>query len=295
MSIRNFVLSLTPSIERKMVNKDIARLRSELTTATIPSYEKASAFLKDWDFKDSYNTELEMIFKKYVNTRFKGNFITITYELMKRTLENLNVIEKQINSEFGNDIIRSALTYSRAQVLQMVEAFSFTNKYARLMLIQVMSTETNVVAKRNQDRTSLNNAQRKWLLDNRQVFIKLLLAIDKTPRELEKLLKSIPDVSIDTETEGLEAVVGASKLDPLQLGIAVRKLNPIYHIRMNWEDWMYHRLEVAKEEHQTVEYQLMDLKNQQEGRNDPRLDKAIEYTEDRLTKLNYKIAKMEED
>lgn len=294
MSTRSFVLSLLPTIEKSMVSKDISRLRAEMTDSTIPAFEAASATLKGWTFKDSHNIEMEKVFSKYVRTRFRGNFVTVIHELMKRSLENLNVLEKQLKEEFGSDIVRSALTYSRAQLIQLVETYSFLNKYSRTLLIHVTSTELHVVAKRNGESTSLTNGQRKWLVDNKRNYIQLLAGVDRTPKELDKILKGIPNIEVGETDDGMAAVVGAGKLDPLQLGVSVRQLNPIYHLRMAWEDWMFHRLEVAKEERQLVEYQLLDLKNQNEGLNDPRIDKAIEYTEERLTTLNFKVNKLEQ-
>jgi hypothetical protein len=42
-----------------------------------------------------------------------------------------------------------------------------------------------------------------------------------------------------------------------------------------------------------LEYQILDLKNALDNKQDPKLEKALEYTQDRVSRLNFKIRKME--
>lgn len=294
MSVSSFVSSLLPDIERQMLNKDITRLRSELNEEIIPLYTSIAEMMQKWEFKDSFTVSMDKMFSNRVKSRFKGNYIEVTKEIMKRSLENLVSIEKDINRSVSTDIVRSTITYGRAQILQLLEAYEFNIRYSRLLMIYTLAVEATLMAKDRQSNVDLTNAQRTWLKDNADRYIRLMTAVDATPKEIDTALRGIPDATVDIDgTSGVEAVVGASKLDPLKLAIHASSLNPIYHIRMAWEDWMYDRTELAKEERQLLEYQLMDLTNRKEGRSDAKVDKAIAYTQSRIDKLNFKLKKME--
>lgn len=293
MSIKQFVVSLLPSLDKTVIESDVRRIRKELVEQVVPMYLKVEETFRKWQFKGTYATQMDRNFQRIVKSRIRGNFISVTSGVMEKNIKNLDVLEKSVQDLFGDNIVRSALTYNRTQIIQLLQAYELTVRYSRLMLIKVLGDEALALDKREQQIT-LTKTQEKYLTDNQEVFVKLMSATDISVNELEKLLKSIPEATVDTDDSGVEAVVGLSKLDPMKLSNAVRSLNPIYHIRMAWEDWMFSRAELAAEELQLLEYQLIDLQNRQNQVNDPKLEKAIAYTQERIDKLNYKLDKMRE-
>lgn len=84
-------------------------------------------------------------------------------------------------------------------------------------------------------------------------------------------------------------------MDPYHFGLIPIKMNPIYHIRMAIAEWQVARYNAAIEEKRALEYRLLALKASSDGKKDAKLEEAIEYSEARLAKLNYKLATMEED
>lgn len=291
--ISKFVGTLLPSLDKQILESDVRRIRKELVEHTVPLYNKLEETFRKWDFEGDYAQQMDRDFQKVVKSRIRGNFITVTTGIMEKTVKNIDQIERMVDTLFGDSIIRSGLTYNRTQIIQLIEAYEFTIRYSRLMLIKVLSDEALALDKREQQ-IRLTKTQEKYLMAGREPYVKLMRSIDVNSRELEKTLEQIPEASVDIDDSGVESVVGLSKLDPMKLSNAVRSLNPIYHVRMAWEDWIYHRMELAEEEMQLLEYQLIDLQNRKNGREDPKLEKAISYTQERIDKLSYKLDKMRE-
>lgn len=70
--------------------------------------------------------------------------------------------------------------------------------------------------------------------------------------------------------------------------------NPIYHFRMWLIDREIKKYESLKIKKQMVEMKLLELRLRQRDENDPNLNKQVSYYEEKLSKVEYDIAKIEE-
>ena len=64
---------------------------------------------------------------------------------------------------------------------------------------------------------------------------------------------------------------------------------------MRWAENQADAYKLALEEKRMLEYRLLLLKRQREGKTDAKLEKEIAIIEDRIARLAYKIQKAEED
>lgn len=296
MKIVNYVSSLLPRINRSDVSKNLEDLRKELSEQTVGPYRSAVETFDSWTFKSSFAKDFDKLFSKEVRTRFRGSYIDVTHDILNRTLENLTIIERLVNKMYAKDIVTSAISYSETQLLQLIEVVSFAAKYSRKLLIHTVSLELDEHRKRPLVTTRLTPAEVKWLEDYRMVFIHSMRTLSHDGKSLEKLFSEIPDIEVDAQNaNNVVSSVGMAKLDPLNLSAQGLVLNPIYHVRLAYTEWQVARYDAAKEERKMLEYQILDMKNAMTGKDDPKLEKALEYTEDRLSRLNYKIQKIEEE
>jgi len=296
MKIAKYVQSLLPSIEKKSIRKNLDDLRTELRDHTLPPFETSYEMLKRWTFKDKFTQDMDKKFPREIKSRFRGNYVEVTYFILNRTLENLTTFEKLTDQLYGPDIVRSAVSYSESQLLQLIEAVSFAAQYARKMLIYTLAQEVDLYRDNNLRGSEMTKAEINWLHNNQMVFMLVLRALDHSGKEYEKIFADIPDINVDGDNvDAVAAAVGVKNLDPLSLGVHGLVLNPIYHVRIALTDWQVARYDSAKEERKMLEYQLLDLKNALDNKQDPKLEKALEYTQDRVSRLNFKIRKMEEE
>lgn len=71
--------------------------------------------------------------------------------------------------------------------------------------------------------------------------------------------------------------------------------NPVYSIRMWLVDREIAKYESLKEKRKLIDLKLMELKVQETGDENPALRKQIEYFEDKISKVEYEIAQIEDE
>ena len=295
-TLGKYVSSLLPSFEKSQIEEDVRILKEDLVENTVPSYKAAAEFFSDEGYTAKDVKDLDALVKRRVNVEraLQGHMVSLIHNVLRRMVENLSIVEAKVDSGFGRDVTSDGMTYARANVLRFIEVMSFTTKYARKLLFWIYHKEQ---ASKGKDlENPLTPAEEKWLVDNQNSFFRSLEVVGKKGSDLEVALKNIPDmVVVPKESDVADRVVGRSKLDPLSMGFLPVKINPIYHVRMAITDFQIHRYKVAKEEKRALEYRLLALKESQQGRADANLEKQIQYTENRIKKLNYRLAKIEED
>ena len=297
MKLTQYITSLLPGFERSELLSDVRLLSKELVEITIPPFEAAAPIYSKWKFQSKAIQDFAKEFDHTVKSDFKGNYVEVLNEVLKRSQENLGVIERMIEKNFAQDIMRDGMTYMKANILQYLEAITFLSKYSRKVLLWTHAAETNVIEKRN-DRIGkeMTPAERDWLHVNRASFFAVVNIVAGKPKDVEATLSAVPDIVINPDNaQNVLATVGARRLDPFHFGLIPIALNPIYHIRMAIAEWQVARYNAAIEEKRGLEYRLLALKGAQDGKKDAKLEEAIEYNEERLSKLNYKLARMEQD
>lgn len=293
MSIIKYISSLLPSIERSRVEEDIRILTDDISQNTLPPYEAAAEF-NTGKFASSEVNKFNATFGKTiknVDREIDGNFLQVTFGALTRTLETVNQIEDRLDKYFGKDIIASGMTYQRANILTYLESITFATKYARRLLLWTYHNEQAASGVKLDD--PFTKAEVKWLFSKRDDFLNVMKVMVKKPKDIEGAIKLIPDmVIIPEEVETIKKTVGGNKLDPLNMKFMI--CNPIYHIRMAWTEYQVERYEAGKEERCALEYRLLVLKEAKSGKRDAGLERQIEHSENRLSKLNHKLSKMEE-
>lgn len=294
MSIAKYVTSLLPSFERSRVEEDVRLLKEELQETTIPPLAAAADHFKRARFEARDVQDFDRVFQRSVRTDLSGNFIDISHEAMRRAKEMVEKIDTSLDKYFGRDVTAEGMTYTRLNVLRYLECVSFASRYVRKLLLWTYQQEQAAASRPIGQ--PFTKAEIKWLFENRQAFFLCIKVLAKKVQDVEKVFRNIPDmVVVPEEVEMAKETVGVQRLDPLQTNLIPVKLNPIYHVRMAIAEWQVNRYKAAQEEKRAMEYRLLALKESREGKEDAKLEQTIEYTEDRLKKLNYKLAKIEED
>lgn len=298
MEFKKYIRSLLPSFEKARVMEDIRLMREELLSNTLPPYENAARAFGKRKFEAKQIQDFEKEFSKAVKTKVRGNFIAVSAEALKEAKASLDVLEQLADEYYAEDIFKNGLTFLKANLLQYLEAISFAMRYSRKLLLWTYASETNVL-ENNTDKIGqeLNGPERDWLGKHAETYFRVInILLTNNPKGIEKALTEIPDIVIEeNNVDVVKRTVGMTKLDPFRLGLIPLAINPIYHVRMAIADWQVARVKAAQEEKRVLEYRLLHLKELDKGNTaDAKLQENIEYTESRLEKLNYRLAKLED-
>lgn len=297
MKIEQYVSGITADISKRQVVDRVSRLRQDLRDNTCPPYKSAADWFKGYQFKSRYADEFSKQFARNAKLAFRGNYVEVISQALERVSLNMEIIEKLIDKRFSNEIMASGLTYLKGNIIQYVDVVDFTTRYARKVLMLTYASEKNFLEKNGAEMgKEMPSPELKWLSDNQDNFFRALESITPTPTELEKTFNQVPDIVVSTsDSDVLANTLGRKATDPLRMGFISARVNLIFHFRK----WLVERevasYEASVEERQLLEYRLLDLKNIQNGEPDPKLQQIIEYNTKRLDKLNFRIAKMEEE
>ena len=297
MNILKLVQGLLPSFERRRILEDLHFKADELKETVLPCYKSAADALANHTFADA---ELKKWAQKFLNDNksgIRGNHVVVIAETAKRLYDNMSVIEKAVNAVFADDVVAAGLTFRKASLLQYVGYIAFFLAYARKVLLWTYIAETaKIDLKPGVISKELSKGEMDWLLENADSFARVVRMMSVKANDFEKALANIPDMVVRPENlDAVSRTVGEDKLDPFRANFISARLNPIYAVRLRVAEWQVARYEAAKQERRTLEFRLLNLQQQLKGKEDPKVQQAIEYNEARLSRLNYRIKEMEEE
>ncbi len=297
MEILKFINNLLPTIAKTDVKKAIANVRKELIESTLPPYETASITFSSRKFKAATLQDYNDKFKNECKTDVRGNFIQAITELLKNVSSNLDIIETTFEAKVNGDIQKDDISFYETNTLRYISAVAFSLKYARLLLRWALNEETEASDPDAEHyNEKLTKAEQDSLYQDQDQFFHVIETIGRKKEFLEKAIKSMPGMSVTrSNIEIGDSLGGYGATDPFGSGFIAPRFNIYYIFGRMYAEWQVARYDEAREERKMLEMKLMNLKLVDEGKADARLQQQIDYTADRLNKLNYKINQMEED
>lgn len=202
-------------------------------------------------------------------------------ELNKNKSKIENLISKHTSSVLTNKV----LSIKDAAIIKLVDDISSLTMYSIDFIACVLADIKN---------TSFPKIKFKKVKEGIPAFVELIKGYNK---DLEKNLDKIAklDDSVINKDSNKSFVDLKLKNDGV-FGIMPSGFinNPFYHIRMWLIDRDIAKLEALKDKKRLIELRIMELKIEEKSGEDGDLSKQIEYYEDKLANIEYKIEKLEE-
>lgn len=294
MKVLNYVKSLLPDIEKRTVIENLQVLKEELSGVTIPLYEQASKVFISNRFNSPLVKAFDSDMKKEVPS-FRTNHIITILRALKNSADIVEALIGVMGKSQNDTFFKDGMTVLKANQLQYSDVSSFVTSYARRWLLHLYSLES-IYDYTADDYLKSNEflRERGYFEKYKQNFFTGIRILSRSPQDVEKAFDAIPDMVVDPDSNIDPSILsGASKVDPLQFGLLPTKINPIYGIRMAYTNWQLKKHTLMVEEKQQLELKLLLLKQSKENNSDPKLEKQIEYNENKIEKLRYEIARME--
>ena len=294
MKLDQYLSSLLPSFTKERVLEDCRMTSAELKETAIPLYGTAVKAFKGHKFKNAAAVDMETVFKRMVKGH-SGGLLEGTESALEQTLKNLGEIESMVDRVYSEEVAGLGMTYLKANLLQFTEWASFVSKYSRRLLIYVLILESSEYSDAGPTlNDSLEQAEIEWLQGHFVHFCTAINAVAQPTDKLKSAIANIPDINITKDNyDSLKATMGESKIDPFSVGLIPIWLNPIYHVRMAVAEWRADRYRGQKEEKKVVELRVLNLKRIQDGKPDAKIQKEIDYSQRRLSRINHELEMME--
>lgn len=281
----SYLATLLPNFERKRIIEDLVFQSDDYESNIMPTLVSANgAFGKD-ELKSKVNEKLVKDIKPFLP---KGKTMFMAIEESTKNIPELGkVCNKLINEYFDTNVTSVGMTFTRINVLKIIEVLNFVNQYTRRLLLLTMAAE---YGDEEIDDKAFSKEIR-FVTKNAKAYGSCLKVLANSPKTLESKIKNIPEVLAYNPTSTPEEVaktIGESKVDPVGLNLIPYRYNPIFHIRMGIEVWLDGRRRMKKEEISAIKLRILALKMKSENANKAdlsKLKKQIQYHEDRVFKL----------
>lgn len=294
MDFKQYIKSLLPTFSKSQLSEDLDCIAEELNEHALPCYKQTVDAIGSKPLASPEGRDNDELFKKRLSAKTHSNHLKSINEILLTSKEHVESLQMFIDDKFALDINSAGLDMLRINILQMTEILSFATRYARRHLNYMVSCEVAHYSGQSIEE-QFSEGERDWLRGARSSFIAALNILATPSSDLQKKFEKIPDVLVTSDTvDATLNVVGKTEADPLELRFVPLSLNPIYHIRMRISDWQATRYKEAQEERRSIELRLLLLRDAEGGRDNAKIERQIEYQEERRAKLTYQLNKMEE-
>lgn len=301
MSILNYISSLLPTFKKDRVMEEAGITLEELENVCIPAYAEAAKAGGVLKIKSKEVQEFTNIFMRIVNKPSKaGGLIGNIQERLLVVRDNLKLIQDKMDTELQDVIVAEGISVLKANILQALEGIYFISKFSIKLLNTIYVFET-AERSENKDQYLKDNIipmDIEYIKRRLPDFCFVLSGLSKPAKEMEKLLANMPDISVRSDNfAAIGATLDREKVDAFALKDFVRGFagNPIFHIGMMVAEWQANRYKKRAETKKVLELRLLNLKELNEGHNDAKIEREIQYIQNRIDDIEYKMAKMEEE
>lgn len=297
MKINMFLTQVLPNFSKASMKKSLDETKKELREETLPQFKSASQSGFDKrQWKAEVNMSFQTTFDNGVRGHQRGNMLAATHRILQNLEKTFPTIEKLTDDYFSNDVVREAITFLGVNLIQFQEAMAFATRYSRKLLLFIITEEVRAVAPDQVDPKAILQGEINWLYAKRETFFAAMSILTMEPVEIGKALENTPDIVANAaNVDQVTAMVGLDRVDPFRFNLISARMNPIFYIRKWIVEGQVASYREAQEERKQLECRILQLKNADDGKNDPKLQQIIEYNEKRLHRYTAQIAEMEAD
>lgn len=292
MKLIDYIKGLVPNFGKARITEDARVTRNELTGVAIPCYKNAQEV-----FKTTLVSPRAQGFAKQYRLMVgahKNTFVADIYERLEKLVKVLDVVEREVTSNFGDKVVSESLTLHKANVLRALEAIAFVTKFSVSLLNAVYVDETAAYGKTQPYSSDMTEGEYKRIERYFMDFCSMLKALT-TPNDAAKVFAAIPDAQAEG-IDNLREVFGEDRVDPFNLFSPTSQFrgNPIYFVRTVMLDRQMERYKHTQEQKRLLELRLLHLQRRKQNNPDAEVEKQIETVSSRVASLAAELRKFEE-
>jgi hypothetical protein len=251
-------------------------------------------------FKSDEMKRVQQVFSGVV----KGNggksafgFLAANYSNIVETIDTLEAITA---GEFEDKIAAKGLNFRKANLVQLIDAVTFTARFTIKLLTYALKAETAATRQEKKmeeiPTTDMVPAEIEWIKEGLLPYCTAVAIIAKPVKEMVDRLDACADILAENSNYStLKSTVGEAKLDPFMFSVSNFAWNPIRRIRMHLVEAKVARTKEAETELQMTKLRLMQLERARQGKEDPSLEREIAYLQSLADSLTRELAELNED
>lgn len=286
--ILEYVGIMNHTIKKESVVKSLDFILANIDNDVIPAL---TAVIDSNDIKVIIDSSILNNIGNMCDIKHKNNIDVLVKikQLFVSISDNRKELYNLVNVELNDIVTDKTITAKDGAILKVISDIASINIYVLDLVYLVLIDNSD---------TDLPKIRLKRIRDTMPSFVGMYKVYSE---DFSKLLENISKISntvIDINdgnssmTNMLLAKTGKRVTLPGASGFIN---NPIYHVRLWFVDREVKKYESLKEKKRLIELKLMELKLEQTNTYDQTLRKQVEYYENKLSTIEYKIEKIEQD
>lgn len=276
------------------ITTHLEKVKKDLDKKYLPMFKDLSKDFKNTQFKGEVGVFVTNIFKD-ANPAWKENPIVILNETLIKIDKQLVWLEAYFDTMKTPTLLRDALDYKTATILQLINYHSQVLEYSRMIAIVLIDEQMHLLDNAHE----VPKHYRKTILTGAPTIASLAKFCERSlnkRKDLEKIVYDLPEIIVTDDSEmviksnfGGTAydILGLDAIFSIPLKIAFFVTRSISEVRM------YH-LDIAKEELELLEMKRQEYALALQGKSDARLEKIIEHYDEEIETKRYKLRALEE-
>lgn len=227
-------------------------------------------------------------FIKSCGVKSKDNIhgIEIICNFFKEVLKYEKQIDKLIDKAFDDAVTDKTITAKQAAIMKLINDINGMQSFILDFIYYAIN-----------DKHGMPKIKTKSIQKSMPSFAGMYKAYSKNFEQYVKDLEKVSNEPIGDQADSNNIVMLDKRIaqSGAVLDIPVSNFcgNPIYHYRMWLVDKDIKKLESLKEKRQLIELRLIELRLEEKNDKDSNVSKQIQYYEDKLADIEYKISKLE--
>lgn len=250
-------------------------------------------------FKSPEMKRFHSVFTGVIKGNSKGVFGYLSAN-NANVIDTIDALEAIVSGEFEDKIAAKGLNYKKANLIQLVDAITFSSRYTVKLLTFALKNEVSAVRDEKKmphsESTDLVPAERDWMEKGLLPFCAVVNIITKPVANTVDRLELIPDILADDNNYNtLKNTIGEVKLDPFMFNAMAFSWNPIGAYRMNRAEAKVARTREAETELAMTRLRLLQYERAAQGKEDPAIEREINYLQSLADELSRELAKLSGD
>ena len=285
-AISRLVSSLDTPKDKDDILEEIESTSRVLDSETLPSLNNLIEFLETGDIKISDNTMLTKLAKE-INFR-NDSALRMMLSLrvfLEEIRDNLPEFRKLAKDDLPQYLTNDGLGVKTGAIFTLSTEFTSTTLFILDLILAITYEEST---------DNLSKSKRQEVLGYINAFAGVHNALKGKVKDKIKGIHKLSNTKVTADNHNFVGKI-SSKVD-VRFELPVNNFvgNPFYHVGKWITDLMDSRHEANKDKVKLIELKIHELRMKQNGEKDDNLSKQIDYYENKLSKLEYKIRTYEE-
>lgn len=298
MDLLKYIKTIPNLFKKADLQETLSLITKDLNMHTIPAARAACGAFPNDKFKSEQVNEFVKQYKRLTAQTSRMSTLSHMLSVFENALEVLGVVTEHSSRIFSENESGQALTYEKTSILKFVNTCNFASNLYRDFLNYVYYLESKELD--STINSSPTAAEIKEIKENFMNFCYAMNTLSVNKDEFIKSLQKMPDADVSDNSDSvLTNTLGLSKLDPFNM----RFLNVnAFSVKWNIFYWVATRkaqkaasaYKQNKQQLELLQLRKFNLEKLNSKNNDAKLEKEIEYLQDRISSLAYKIKQDEE-